>query len=81
MIFFLCDLISYRFETSSETRPSPTLRPEPQLNDLVNPIHPPPPIADITQELKKGSVVLVRKQTIPTERPPLVGEVSANFSG
>jgi hypothetical protein len=26
-------------------------------------------------------VVLVRKWTIPTERPPLVGEVSANFSG
>jgi hypothetical protein len=24
---------------------------------------------------------LVRQQTIPTERPPLVGEVSANFSG
>jgi hypothetical protein len=28
-----------------------------------------------------NSVALVRKQTIPTERPPLVGEVSANFSG
>jgi hypothetical protein len=28
---------------------------------------------------KKTSVVLVRKRTIPTERPPLVGEVSANF--
>jgi hypothetical protein len=28
-----------------------------------------------------NSVVLVRKRTIPTERPPLVGEVSANFSG
>jgi hypothetical protein len=25
------------------------------------------------------SVVLVRKRTIPTERPPNVGEVSANF--
>jgi hypothetical protein len=24
---------------------------------------------------------LVRQRTIPTERPPLVGEVSANFSG
>jgi hypothetical protein len=24
---------------------------------------------------------LVRKRTIPTERPPLVGEVSANFCG
>jgi hypothetical protein len=28
-----------------------------------------------------NSVALVRKRTIPTERPPLVGEVSANFSG
>jgi hypothetical protein len=25
--------------------------------------------------------VLVRQRTIPTERPPLVGEVNANFSG
>jgi hypothetical protein len=25
--------------------------------------------------------LLVRKRTIPTERPPLVGEVSANFCG
>jgi hypothetical protein len=28
-----------------------------------------------------NSVAWVRKQTIPTERPPLVGEVSANFCG
>jgi hypothetical protein len=27
------------------------------------------------------SVVLVRKLTIPTERPSLVGEVTANFYG
>jgi hypothetical protein len=27
------------------------------------------------------SVALVRKRTIPTERPPLVGEVSASFCG
>jgi hypothetical protein len=26
-------------------------------------------------------VALVRKQTIPTEQPPLVGEVNANFAG
>jgi hypothetical protein len=26
----------------------------------------------------KNSVALVRKQTIPTERPPLLGEVNAN---
>jgi hypothetical protein len=30
-------------------------------------------------ELKLNYVALVRKRTIPTERPPLVGEVSANF--
>ena len=28
-----------------------------------------------------NSVALVRKRTIPTERPPQVGEVSANFCG
>jgi hypothetical protein len=28
-----------------------------------------------------NSVALVRRRTIPTERPPLVGEVSSNFSG
>jgi hypothetical protein len=28
-----------------------------------------------------NSVALVRKGTIPTERPPLVGEVRANFCG
>jgi hypothetical protein len=30
---------------------------------------------------KKKSVALVRQHTIPTERPLLVGEVTANFSG
>jgi hypothetical protein len=28
-----------------------------------------------------NSVAFVRKQTMPTDRPPLVGEVSANFCG
>jgi hypothetical protein len=28
-----------------------------------------------------NSVALVRERTIPTERPPLVGEVSVNFCG
>ena len=28
---------------------------------------------------KKNSVALVRERTIPTERPPPVGEVSVNF--
>ena len=31
--------------------------------------------------LKLNSVALVRERTIPTEQPPPVGEVSANFSG
>jgi hypothetical protein len=30
---------------------------------------------------KTNSVALVRERTIPIERPPLVGEVSANFCG
>ena len=30
---------------------------------------------------KKNSVASVRKRTIPTEGPPPVGEVSANFCG
>jgi hypothetical protein len=30
---------------------------------------------------KLNSVALVRERTIPTERPPLVGEVAANFCG
>jgi hypothetical protein len=29
--------------------------------------------------LELNSVVWVRERTLPTERPPLVGEVSANF--
>jgi hypothetical protein len=38
----------------------------------------------ITNQLyygKKNSGALVRQRTIPSERPPLVGEVSANFNG
>jgi hypothetical protein len=32
-------------------------------------------------KLKLNSVAIVRKRTIPTERPPLVGEDSANLWG
>jgi hypothetical protein len=32
-------------------------------------------------KLKKNSLASVRKRTIPTERPPLVGEVSVSFCG
>jgi hypothetical protein len=34
----------------------------------------------IVHPKKTNSVALVRKRTIPTERPPLVGEISANIS-
>jgi hypothetical protein len=34
-----------------------------------------------TYKLKLNSVALVCERTIPTERPPPVGEVSANFCG
>jgi hypothetical protein len=30
---------------------------------------------------KLNSMALVRERTVPTERPPPVGEVSANFCG
>jgi hypothetical protein len=33
------------------------------------------------QRQNMNSEALVRQRTILTERPPLVGEVSANFSG
>ena len=33
------------------------------------------------QVYKLNSVALVRDRTMPTERPPPVGEVSANFCG
>jgi hypothetical protein len=34
-----------------------------------------------TKKTKTNSVALVRERTIPTERQPLVDEVSANFCG
>jgi hypothetical protein len=37
--------------------------------------------SSINKLIKPDSVAVVRKRTIPTERPPLVGEVSANFFG
>jgi hypothetical protein len=38
-------------------------------------------ILTIKRDINKNSQASVREQTIPTERPPLVGEVSANFCG
>ena len=40
-----------------------------------------PKTFDIKQQTKLNSVALVRERTIPTEWPPPVGEVSANFCG
>ena len=37
--------------------------------------------ACVREMKEKNSVALVRERTIPTEQPPPVGEVSANFCG
>jgi hypothetical protein len=34
-----------------------------------------------SEKLKLNSVALIHKRTIPTERPPIVGEVSTNVCG
>jgi hypothetical protein len=39
------------------------------------------PFMSSSHTKKRNSVALVRERTIPTERPPQVGEVSANFCG
>jgi hypothetical protein len=36
-------------------------------------------VSPVVKQTNSGASV--RQRTIPTERPPLVGEVSANFSG
>jgi hypothetical protein len=36
-------------------------------------------LEEMPPALLKNSVAVVRKRTIPTERPPLISEVSANF--
>jgi hypothetical protein len=36
---------------------------------------------ECNKETKLNTVACIRVRTIPTERPPLVGEVSANFYG
>jgi hypothetical protein len=49
---------------------------------VVTTTPPPPPIIIIIIIIiitTTNYVALVRERTIPTERPPLVGEVSANF--
>jgi hypothetical protein len=39
------------------------------------------PLTYSTNQQTTKSVALVRERTIPTEQPPLVGEVSANVCG
>jgi hypothetical protein len=46
--------------------------------DLVNFSH---MILRVDFDLLTNFVALVRERTVPTERPPLVGEVSANICG
>jgi hypothetical protein len=38
-------------------------------------------VSTVGLDVKKNSGASVHQRTIPTERPPLVGEVRANFSG
>jgi hypothetical protein len=38
-------------------------------------------VPNVLPNKQTNSVALVRKRTIPTERPPLVDEVSTNFCG
>jgi hypothetical protein len=50
-------------------------------NYWVSGLHPSSGILDARKQTKLNSMALVRKRTIPTERPPLVGEVIVNFYG
>jgi hypothetical protein len=51
------------------------------LSKAFNKTYPTINLKCASSKLKLNSVALVRKRTTPTERPPLVGEVSANFCG
>ena len=71
--------------TSSQLRPWPYTDPHSLILFVVFMIIPCLNVINlyINQILhsKLNSVALVRERTIPTERPPPVGEVSANFCG
>jgi hypothetical protein len=51
------------------------------LKEAVIEAYPEPIKCSPKQQMKTNSGALVRQRTIPTERPPLVSEVSANFRG
>jgi hypothetical protein len=51
----------------------------PNINFHIGPHWVPSPLPQV--RVYFNSVDLVRKRAIPTERPPLVGEVSAKFCG
>ena len=57
------------------------MEPERSLSRLQQPDTCPYPESLFGHKTKLNSVALVRERTIPTERPPPVGEVSANFCG
>jgi hypothetical protein len=60
--------------------PSPEVKPA--VPGLWDPLFPVEAILLITElSAKTNSMVWVRERTIPTERPPLVGELIANFCG
>jgi len=58
-----------------------SLKLKPQSNNLTNSVVAEVEVLNVKKKTKLNSVALVRERTIPTERPPLVGEVSANFCG
>jgi hypothetical protein len=81
--FFFYFKILYPLITSSEDLPN-----LPWMDQLLNLLPAcarttfnSTPEAEVLGKKKLNSVAVVRKRTIPTERPPLVGEVSVNLCG
>jgi hypothetical protein len=61
-------ILKWMVESSSALTPNWEVASDSELNGSI-------------QYKKLNSVAVVRKRTVPTERPPLVGEVSANLCG
>ena len=55
----------------------------PNVQNTIGSVYMVQPVAkySLRGRLVHNSVALVRERTIPTERPPPVGEVGANFGG